>query len=111
NAEADRAFLADLGLPSVDVGGGWMIYGLPPGEVAVHPTEDDAGSHELFLMVTNIEAFVSAQREKGRTVSEIKDQPWGRLVSIVLPSGSRMGVYEPRHASPPPYVATPPLAK
>src|SRR5262245_39414029 len=56
--EADRAFLRDvLRLPHVDVGGGWLIFGLPPAEVAVHPS-DENDEHELFLMCDDIKAFM-----------------------------------------------------
>jgi hypothetical protein len=38
-AEATRAFLRDaLELDSVDAGGGWLIFALPPAELGVHPT-------------------------------------------------------------------------
>jgi hypothetical protein len=30
----------------------------------------------------------------------VTDQRWGRVTKIVLPSGARLGLYEPRHASP-----------
>ncbi len=44
DADADRAFFRDvLGLSHVDVGDGWLIFGLPPSEVAVHPTEMGGG--------------------------------------------------------------------
>jgi len=58
NPEADRAFLRDiLSLPSVDVGGGWLIFGLPPAELAVHPSSR-SDLHELYLMCDDIKAFV-----------------------------------------------------
>jgi hypothetical protein len=58
NPEADRAFLRDvLELPHVDVGGGWLIFGLPPAEVAVHPSKSN-NVHELYFMCDDIEAFV-----------------------------------------------------
>src|SRR2546425_16196 len=55
--QADRVFLRDvLELPSVDVGDGWLIFGLPPAEVAVHPAEEN-DVHELYLMCADVEAF------------------------------------------------------
>ena len=58
NPEADRTFLKDgLGLPHVDIGDGWLIFGLPPSEVAVHPAEED-GVHEFYLMCADVAAFV-----------------------------------------------------
>jgi glyoxalase/bleomycin resistance protein/dioxygenase superfamily protein len=101
-AEADRAWLADvLGLESVDAGGGWLIFALPPAELAVHPASSEGGGVELYLMCDDIEATMRELRDKGVAFDgTVADQPWGRLTKIVLPSGSRLGLYEPRHASP-----------
>jgi len=100
DAEADRAFLRDvLGLPNVDVGDGWLIFGLPASEVAIHPGENDG--HELFLMCEDVEAAVRALETRGVACSAIADHSWGRLVWITLPGGGRIGVYEPRHPRPP----------
>ncbi len=103
DADADRAFLRDvLGLPHVDAGDGWLIFGLPPSEVAVHPEMPGsaAGSHELYLMCEDIERFRADVTAKGVACSDITDQGWGRLASITLPGGGEVGVYEPRHARP-----------
>ena len=84
DADADRAFLADLlGTPSVDAGGGWTILQLPPGEVAVHPAES-SGAAELSARGVPVEGGISEER-------------WGRLTSIRLPGGGRVGLYEARH--------------
>jgi len=101
NADADRAFLRDvLSLESVDVGGGWLIFALPPGELAVHPGQD--GSHELYLMCADLDVTLAELRRKGvRIGDEIHDERWGRLATITLPGGSELSIYEPRHASPP----------
>ncbi|MBF6048230.1 extradiol dioxygenase [Streptomyces sp. NRRL B-1677] len=98
NAEADRAFIRDvLGFPGVDAGGGWLIFKLPPAEVAVHPTEG-APRHELFLMCEDITAELDALAAKGvELASPVTDQSWGRLASIRLPSGAELHLYEPRH--------------
>lgn len=102
NADADRAFFRDvLGLPNVDVGDGWLIFGLPPSEVAVHPAESN-DSHELYLMCDDIEAFVRAMQERELECSEIADQGWGLVIKLTLPGGGSLGVYEPRHARPEP---------
>jgi hypothetical protein len=99
--EADRAFFArPLGLPAVDAGGGWLIFGLPPAEVAFHPARRN-DRHELCLICADIEAFRAAMAERGTTVSPIAEEPRGRLVHIVLPGGGRLGVYEARHERPP----------
>src|SRR6188768_1764357 len=101
NAEADRAFLRDvLALPHVDVGHGWLIFGLPPAEVAVHPTDGDGGTHELYLMCESVEAFMEAMTEAGLACTPIAEQGWGRLTTVTLPGGSELGVYEPNHARP-----------
>jgi hypothetical protein len=100
NVDADRAFLRDvLALPHVDVGGGWLIFGLPPAEVAVHPAERN-DKHELYLICDDVQAFVSQMTERGATCGEVKDQGWGLLTDVVLPGGGKLGVYEPRHARP-----------
>ena len=98
--EADRAFLRDvLGLPHVDVGHGWLIFALPPAEVAVHPS-DTNGRHELYPMTENLEVFVAAMGARGVGCTPPQDQGWGVLTSVTLPGGGTLGVYEPRHARP-----------
>jgi len=97
----DRAFLRDvLGLPHVDVGEGWLIFGLPPSEVAVHPGE--GSHHEFFLMSDDIEALVATLRERKVVCGPVEDRGWGLLAEITLPGGGRLGVYQPRHARPDP---------
>ena len=97
DADADRAFFSDvLEYPHVDAGGGWLIFKLPPGEVAVHPT-DGPQSQELYLMCDDIGATVEQLAHKGVTCSEVSDQGWGLLTSIRLPGGGDLGLYEPRH--------------
>ena len=100
-AEKVRAFLADVvGMPSVDAGGGWPIFALPPAELAVHPA-DRAGHYELYLMCDNIQATLAELRNKGAEVArDVSDQGWGLLAAIRLPDGSEFPIYEPRHPSP-----------
>ena len=101
DAEADRAFLRDvLKFPHVDVGHGWLIFGLPPAEVAVHPGEQN-DVHEFYLMCDDIDAFVADMQSRGIACSELHTQPWGTLTQITLPGGGKLGVYQPRHARPP----------
>jgi catechol 2,3-dioxygenase-like lactoylglutathione lyase family enzyme len=97
-----QAFLRDvLGLASVDAGGGWPIFALPPAELAVHPAED-GGRHELYLMCDDIHATLAELRDKGVEVArDVTDERWGRLAAIRLPDGSELAIYEPRHPSPP----------
>jgi catechol 2,3-dioxygenase-like lactoylglutathione lyase family enzyme len=100
DAAADRAFLRDvLGLAHVDVGEGWLIFALPPAEVAVHPG-DKNDEHELFLMCDDVDAFVAAMVAQQVTCAPIADRGWGRVTQISLPGGGRLGVYQPRHARP-----------
>ncbi|HTR94489.1 MAG TPA: VOC family protein [Trebonia sp.] len=96
-----RAFFADvLGLPSVDAGGGWPVFAMPPAELAVHPA-DGAGYHELYLMCDDIQATLADLRSKGVEVArEVSDQRWGLLAAIRLPDGSELPIYEPRHPRP-----------
>jgi catechol 2,3-dioxygenase-like lactoylglutathione lyase family enzyme len=100
DADADRAWLADvLGLPSVDAGGGWLIFALPPAELACHPA--DASSHELFLMCSNLQATLAELAAKGvEQTAEVSDEGWGLLARIRIPGGGDIGLYEPRHPSP-----------
>jgi len=89
-----------LGFDSVDAGGGWLIFALPPAEIAVHPAE--AASHELYLMCASIDATVAELRRKGLGVKlPIMEQRWGRVVHIELPGGGEVGLYEPMHPLPP----------
>jgi len=102
NPEADRVFFRDvLKLPNVDIGGGWLIFGLPPAEVAFHPA-DANGKHEFYLMCSDLDKFVSWMTEKEVPCSRVHEQSWGRLVDFTLPGGGRVGVYQPRHERPPP---------
>ena len=99
--DADRRFFQDvLGLPSVDVGRGWLIFGLPPAELAVHPAEQGE-AHELYLMVDDVKSFVADMAARGVTCGPVNDQRWGVLTSVTLPGGGTLGVYEPRHERPP----------
>jgi hypothetical protein len=98
--EADRAFLRDvLELPHVDVGHGWLIFALPPAEVAIHPT-DGPPSHELYLMVDDVAGFVSAMTARGIACSAPRDVRWGVVTQLTLPGGGTLGVYQPRHERP-----------
>jgi catechol 2,3-dioxygenase-like lactoylglutathione lyase family enzyme len=96
DAEADRAFLVDvLGLDSVDAGGGWLIFGLPPAEAAVHPAEAPAA--ELYLMCDDLEEEMRALSERGVVCSAVDEARWGSITKITLPSGLEIGLYQPRH--------------
>jgi hypothetical protein len=102
NPEADRAFLRDiLKLPHVNVGHGWLIFGLPPAEVAVHPS-DKNDVHEFYLMCDDVRKFVATMKEHNISCHDIQDQGWGVLTHVTLPGGGKIGVYQPRHARPKP---------
>jgi len=100
-AEQVRTFFADiLGLPSADAGAGWLIFALPPAELAVHPADGDS-HHQLYLMCDDIHATLAELRGKGAEVAqEVSDQGWGLLAAIRLPDGSELPIYQPRHPSP-----------
>jgi predicted enzyme related to lactoylglutathione lyase len=98
DAEADRRFFTNvLGLDSVDSGGGWLIFALPPAEVAIHSTEDTE-HHVFYLLCEDIEATAKALERKGVSLKRPFDEPrWGRVTELTLPSGARIGLYEPKH--------------
>ncbi len=100
NPGADRALLRDVfKLPHVDVGGGWLIFGLPPAEVAVHPS-DKNDVHEFYLMCDDVEAFTADMRKRNIPCGMVHDEGWGLLTHVMLPGGGKVGVYQPRHARP-----------
>ena len=101
DAEADRAFFRDiLGFPNIDVGDGWLIFSLPPSEVAFHPAEAN-GMHAFYLVLTDIHDFIAKMENHQIVCAPIEAQGWGLLTSITLPGGGRLGAYQPRHARPP----------
>lgn len=105
DAEADRAFFRDvLEYPHVDAGGGWLVFKLPPAELAVHPadTVDPANSaanrHELYLMCSDLDAVLHKLSARGVEFSApVTEARWGRLTRFRLPGGGEVGIYEPRH--------------
>ncbi len=100
DSEADRVFFKDvLKYPYADAGHGWLIFALPPAEIALHPADGEE-RHELYLMCDDVHAFVGEMAAKGITCAPVQEQRWGLLTSIMLPGGGQLGVYEPRHASP-----------
>jgi catechol 2,3-dioxygenase-like lactoylglutathione lyase family enzyme len=97
--EADkvRAFFRDvLGRKAIDAGDGWLIFSLPPAELAVHPT-DEAAHHELYLMCDDIEETTGQLAAKGVRYTPVEDQGWGLVTMLELPGGEELGLYEPRH--------------
>ena len=108
DAEADRNFLRDvLGLKYVDVGHGWLIFGLPPAEVAVHPAEGekrevDVGGHQmlsthLYLMCDDLKAEMARLKAKNVEFGKVSEERWGTVTTLHLPSGGEIGLYQPKH--------------
>ena len=105
DAEADRAFLRDvLKLTNVDVGHGWLIFGLPPAEVAVHPSEKN-DVHEFYLMCDDVNAFIAELTKHKVACDPVQDQRYGLFTKLTLPGGGKLGVYQPRHVRPKPMTA------
>jgi hypothetical protein len=100
DADGDRAFLRDvLGLPHVDVGGGWLVFALPPAEVAVHPSERN-DVHEFYLLTDDVAALISTLSGQGVACSAPQTMSWGTITHVTLPGGGKLGIYEARHARP-----------
>ena len=100
DADADRAFFRDvLKYPSVDAGHGWLIFALPPAEIAVHPS-DENDVHQFFFMCDDVHALIADMTAKKVACSAIDEQRWGSITRITLPGGGKIGVYQPKHASP-----------
>jgi hypothetical protein len=96
--EARELLKTVLGTPSVDAGGGWLIFALPPAEIAVHPT-DGAPSQQVYLMCEDIEKTITELRARGvKFTQAVRDASWGRVCGIALPGGGELGLYQPRHA-------------
>ena len=100
-AEKVRDFFADvIGLSCVDAGGGWLIFALPPAELAVHPADGES-RHQLYLMCDDIHATLAELRARGAEVAqEVSDQRWGLVAAIRLPDGTEFPIYQPQHPSP-----------
>jgi catechol 2,3-dioxygenase-like lactoylglutathione lyase family enzyme len=105
DAERARAFFRDvLGFDGVDAGDGWLIFALPPGEIAVHPGPGwgrGPGHHALFFMCHDIERAVEELEARGAEfTTPIEDEGWGRITQLKVPGAGEIGLYEPRHPSP-----------
>jgi hypothetical protein len=100
NAEEDRKFMNDvIGLPSVDAGDGWLIFGLPSSEVAIHPHSKN-DEHELYFMCEDVEKLVAQMKKKNIECGPVQNQGWGLLTQVTLPGGGKLGIYQPRHERP-----------
>jgi predicted enzyme related to lactoylglutathione lyase len=95
--EADRAFFRDvLRFPHVDAGGGWLIFALPPAEIAMHPA-DENGRHEIYLMCDDIKVVTDTLASAGIASRPVTAEDWGLLTAFTLPGGGEVGLYQPRH--------------
>jgi hypothetical protein len=98
NVEADRAFFRDvLKFPSVDAGGGWLIFALPPSEAAFHPTSGEPNGHELYLLCDDVKAEIASLAKKGVKCGAVHEESWGSLTVVALPGGGSLGLYQPKH--------------
>ena len=104
--EADRAFLRDvLGFSSVDAGRGWLIFALPPAEIAVHPSEEDSPPNSsdgvvgasLYLMCDNLTSTMKSLNAQKARFGAIEEARWGTVTTLALPSGAKVGLYQPKH--------------
>lgn len=96
----DRAFLRDvLKLPNVDSGDGWLIFGLPPSEVAVHPA-DINDKHKHSLMCDDVETFIAEMKQHDIEAGPVQEEDWGLVTQVTLPGGGELDVYQPLHPRP-----------
>jgi catechol 2,3-dioxygenase-like lactoylglutathione lyase family enzyme len=97
DAEADRAFFRDvLSLESVDSGGGWLLFAMPPSEIAFHPTDGD-NVNELYLLCDDVAHEMQRLEAKGVTFTEVQEERWGSVTRFTLPGGTQIGLYQPKH--------------
>ena len=100
DAERDRDFLRGvLKLPHVDAGHGWLIFALPPSEIAVHPSEESE-AHAFYFLCEDVRAFVASMQRKKVTCSPVEEQRWGSITHLTLPGGGKLGVYQAKHPRP-----------
>lgn len=99
NDEADKAFFRDaLKMPNVDAGGGFLLFAVPPTEIAVHGGSN--GSHELYLMCDDVARFIADMSARGLSATPAQNQGWGIVTQLTLPGGGKLGVYQPLHKRP-----------
>jgi catechol 2,3-dioxygenase-like lactoylglutathione lyase family enzyme len=97
DAEADRAFFRDvLGFKSVDAGHGWLIFALPPGEAAFHPSKEN-GRHELYFMCDDLKTEIAVLAKNDVKCSNVEEERWGSITKLRLPGGGEVGLYQPKH--------------
>jgi catechol 2,3-dioxygenase-like lactoylglutathione lyase family enzyme len=95
--DSDRAFFRDvLNFPAVDAGHGWLIFALPPGEAAFHPSEQN-DLHELSFMCDDLKSTIESLKKKKVRCDPVKEERWGSVTTIFLPGGGKIGIYQPKH--------------
>jgi len=100
NPSADKAFFGGvLNFPSVDAGGGFLIFAAPPSEIAIHDS-DRNDIHQLYLMCEDAGRFIAEMRRLSIACTEPSRQGWGTVFEITLPGGGKLKVYEPHHPRP-----------
>ena len=99
DAEKVRAFFRGvLSFRSVDAGHGWLIFALPPAELAVHPAEGgETARHELYLMCDDLNATMADLKARGVACGEITEARWGSITTIEVPGAGKIGLYQPKH--------------
>lgn len=104
DADRAKAFFRDvLQLDSVDAGHGWLIFALPPAELAAHPTDAPETSAEqprceAYLMCRDLDATMAELAGRGvEFTGPVSEQRWGRLVSLRVPGAGPIGLYQPKH--------------
>ena len=101
--DALRDVLRDVfNFKSVDAGGGWLIFALPPAELGVHPAEgptyQSGTRHQISFMCDDIAATVADLRAKGIQIDgDPHDEGWGITTMMKLPGDVEVLLYEPRH--------------
>jgi predicted enzyme related to lactoylglutathione lyase len=107
DADADRAFFRDvLKWHSVDLGHNWLIFRVPPAEMAFHPGSGDFIQQHgdenlmgivLYLMTDNLASTIQSLEHRGIRCSPVVKAEWGSSTTLRLPSGGHIGLYQPTH--------------
>jgi catechol 2,3-dioxygenase-like lactoylglutathione lyase family enzyme len=105
--EADRAFFRDvLDFRSVDIGHGWIIFKLPPSELALHPGDGQFAQRHaghmmpgalVYLMCDDLQATMADLAKKNVVCTEVETENWGIRTTLKMPSGGEIGLYQPKH--------------
>ena len=106
--DLDRTFFRDvLELKSIDAGGGWLIFRLPSSEMGIHPGSGEFAQNHgefdlvgtvLYFLCDDLNETMASLQTKGVICSSTMDAEWGTATTVPLPSGGRIGLYQPKHA-------------